>query len=264
MPFESNPSQAAEPTVTDPQPVANAEPVQQQPTASETTAPPPCTPSDSPVPVPDSDSASPQPEPVPPVGEESVLNDEILVHNAPLLFKTLPVTQYLVLTKLWHGYSISEAASVCHISRVTIYRWFRHDPRFAAAYNQTIEFQQKEANVRMVGMLTEAMDSVNKRVKHGDMKASMFVINHAMKVPRGSLSPKKVAKRMRRRDQRLQEYLNLPENDGKPSGQVPKITSTINEPPAPAALPSVVKGKPVEEKGETAFSTPEVPEAGTA
>jgi hypothetical protein len=55
--------------------------------------------------------------------------------------------------------------------------------------------------------------------------------------------PRKIAKHIRRRDQRLEEYLNSPDDDGQSSGQVPTITSTINEPPAPPALPPVEEEK---------------------
>jgi hypothetical protein len=88
----------------------------------------------------------------------------------------------------------------------------------------------------MAGMLSKSMDNLNDQVNHGNMKASMFVNTNATIIPRGSVSPRKIAKRIRRRDQRLKEFLNSPNDDSEPSAQPPLITSTINEPPAPAAF----------------------------
>jgi len=64
----------------------------------------------------------------------------------------------------------------------------------------------------------------------------MFVINHATKIPGGSLSSRKIAKRIRRRDQRLEAYVNSPHDGTQPPAQTPKITSTIAESPAGDAL----------------------------
>ena len=71
--------------------------------------------------------------------------------------------------------------------------------------------------------------------------------------------PKKVAKRMRRRDQRLKDYLNSPDDDGKSSAQIPKITSKINEPPPQAALPPVENDPNAQQKGGKPHA-PEAPE----
>jgi hypothetical protein len=229
-----------------------------------------------------SPSALPPKEPIPPIGEENVPADEMCIHDAPLLFKSLPITQQRVLIELWGGRSMRQAAHICGINRMTINRWMRHDARFIAAHNQTIEFQQKEASIRMAGMLSKSMDNLDEELEHGDMKATMFVINKVMQIPRGSQSPRKIAKRIRRRDQRLQEFLNSPEDESLISPDhlldcstplapaAPTIISTIANPaepppselhslPSPALPPAETRQEP-EEKGETPIHAPEAPE----
>jgi hypothetical protein len=78
----------------------------------------------------------------------------------------------------------------------------------------------------------------------------------------------------RRRDQRLEEFLNSPDDDGQSPAQTPTITSTIANPTAPhpnftspftlhslpsPALPPVVETKPEQQKGESPHA-PEAPE----
>jgi hypothetical protein len=63
---------------------------------------------------------------------------------------------------------------------------------------QTIEFNQKEAAIRMTGMLAKSMDNLNNEVNHGNMKASMFVINiFRLRQRPPSTSPKKEITRLR-------------------------------------------------------------------
>jgi hypothetical protein len=187
--------------------------------------------------------------------------------NSPILLRTLPITQYRVLIELWAGRSIRHAAEICDIHRVTVHRWMREDARFIAALNQAQESNLQEVTARMSGLAAKSMDKLSNAVDHGDVNAAKFVINHVTKTRPGPHSPRVIAKRIRRRHQRIQEYLNSPDDGGQPSAQTPKITSTIGAAPSPVPLitcsPAPAPAQE-EEKGENALPTPEAPESGTA
>jgi hypothetical protein len=121
----------------------------------------------------------------------------------------------------------------------------------------------------MTGLADKSMDNLADQVRHGDKATSMFVVRQISKLRPGPISPRKIAKQIRRRDQRLEAYLNSPDDDGKSPAQPPVITSSINPPPA-AASPSPVPliacspdlaPAQAEEKGGTPHS-PEAPGTG--
>ena len=105
--------------------------------------------------------ASPTPESSPPVVRDpglppqprtrvdhpDVNMDPYEITHAPLLLKSMPVTQLAVLMRLWAGESVSSAASSRGLHPSTIYRWMHNDPKFIAAMNQSTETYLKEMNV---------------------------------------------------------------------------------------------------------------------
>jgi hypothetical protein len=110
--------------------------------------------------------------------------------------------------------------------------------------NQGCAIHRKETEARMCAMSDEAMDSMAKAIRHGDLNASKFVLNRVMKARPASLSPRVIAKRIARRNQREKDYLNSPDEPSVRSpdhllncspalaSASPRISSKIGKTPA--------------------------------
>jgi hypothetical protein len=150
-----------------------------------------------------------------------------------MVMKSLPPIQHHVIIAIWLGSSISEAARACGVDRSTIHRWMREDARFIAALNQTVESERQEFETRISSMAARGLDKLDKALYAGDLGAAKFCAGLMFKIPRRQQNPRVIAKRIRRRKQREQEYLATPDTPPK----APVITSSIPTPPPPAQLP---------------------------
>lgn len=157
------------------------------------------------------------------------------IDHAPLLLRSMPVSQLAILMRLWAGDSVVSIARSRNLHPSTIYRWMHNDARFIAAMNQSAASYMKEINVRTAGVAARAMDGMSEAVDRHDLSACKFMISRMDKLAVGSMSPRVIARGIRRRDKRVKKFLDA---QGAPPSK-PVITSTIPKPP-PAQIPGAV------------------------
>jgi hypothetical protein len=88
----------------------------------------------------------------------------------------LSEAQERVLVELTMGKSISAAATAAGVHRVTVHRWLKNDPLFAAAYHGWQSETRSSAQARFLAMSDLAVDNICDALRKGDVRMSLMVV----------------------------------------------------------------------------------------
>ncbi len=81
--------------------------------------------------------------------------------------------QEKALAMLVAGKSVTDVAREIGVHRVTLHRWMKSNPSFAAAFNQWREQMQESAHSRLLMMAEKAADALEKTLEAGDGRLAM-------------------------------------------------------------------------------------------
>jgi len=96
--------------------------------------------------------------------------DESGMTPAEVAALPLQPQQRTAIMKLTSGCGHAEAASAAGVSRMTLYRWFRKDPNFQAAFNAWQHDVLASARAQLLASTNKAMATVLRAVDGGDAK----------------------------------------------------------------------------------------------
>ncbi|MDB5292008.1 MAG: hypothetical protein JWL69_3249 [Phycisphaerales bacterium] len=103
---------------------------------------------------------------------------------APVQFPGLSHEQELVIQELVGGQSDREAARRAGVSHMTIYRWRKQNPEFAAALNAWRAQAQESARDRVLGLAHLATQALQQALEKGDSRAALALLKSI-----GALNP---------------------------------------------------------------------------
>ena len=107
--------------------------------------------------------------------------------------------QQTAMEKMLSGDSLSAAASAAGVTRMTLYRWLNHDPRFQAAYNAWQQEALLGARTKLLALADSAVSTVAHEVQHNGRLALRVLESLGVLEPPvpGSTDPKEVEQRMK-------------------------------------------------------------------
>ncbi len=84
--------------------------------------------------------------------------------------------QRIAIEKMTSGDTLIDAADAAGVSRMTLYRWLKQDPRFAAAYNAWQQDVLATARGRLLALTDTAVTTVGNAMRSGDARAALVVL----------------------------------------------------------------------------------------
>ncbi len=84
--------------------------------------------------------------------------------------------QQMVMGWLRMGEGPAEAARLAGVARGSIYRWKDKEPLFRVFYNQWVTERREECEARMPAMLSKAMETLEKAMERGNVRAAEIVL----------------------------------------------------------------------------------------
>ncbi len=114
-----------------------------------------------------------------------------------LALTRLGVEQQTALESLLTGKSIAETARSAGVSRMTIWRWMKHDPAFRAAYNQWHDQLQESCRSRLHALTDKATDALEKALEAGDARTALQLLKGLGMIkerPAGPTDPEEIEK----------------------------------------------------------------------
>ena len=91
-------------------------------------------------------------------------------------FDDLPIDQQLALSALADGCTHTDSADRAGVTRVTLWRWIRSDPNFAAVYNAWKQELTDAARTKLLTAASNATDAVLKAIEAGDAKLALSLL----------------------------------------------------------------------------------------
>ena len=88
----------------------------------------------------------------------------------------MTTSQLKVIECLLVGRSITGAADEAGVSRSTIYRWFRDDSEFMAAYNMERRLQYETTSRRLVALSEGAVTCIEQAIQSGDIRTALSLL----------------------------------------------------------------------------------------
>ena len=91
-------------------------------------------------------------------------------------FDNLPIDQQIALSALAEGCNNTESAERAGVTRVTLWRWIRYDPAFAAVYNAWKQELSDAARTKLLTAAPSATSAVLKAVEAGDAQLALSLL----------------------------------------------------------------------------------------
>jgi hypothetical protein len=89
---------------------------------------------------------------------------------------TLSPAQVTALAELLAGRTITDAATVAGVDRVTVHRWLREDYAFQAAWNRDRRELRRAAYNRLERLAAKSAECLEKAIDGGDVKAALEIV----------------------------------------------------------------------------------------
>jgi len=118
--------------------------------------------------------------------------------DVPSYIPGLSPRQEKALATLLEGKSAVEAAVMAGVNRATIYRWQRHSPKFAAAFNLCRRQKRDEFAARMSAMQEKALAAVSELLDKKDFRVIKLVFSFLEKQRIGPGTPEGVVRHLAR------------------------------------------------------------------
>jgi hypothetical protein len=139
--------------------------------------------------------ATPTPQPA----DEPASAPEPAFTNAEAAAFSLSPAQRTAIQKMLAGHSLVASATAAGVTRITLYRWLKHDAKFQAAYNAWQQDLMSSARTRILAMTDTATTTVARAVQT-DARVALTVLKSMGILDRvtiGSTDPKEIARRQK-------------------------------------------------------------------
>jgi len=90
--------------------------------------------------------------------------------------ESLPPDKQLAFSALFQGNNFTAAATQAGIGRVTLWRWLKFDPEFAALYEAWKQQLREAAHAGLLKTADAAVAAVNQAVAKGDAKIALALL----------------------------------------------------------------------------------------
>lgn len=124
---------------------------------------------------------APAPDAVSHVDVEPVLPEALAGQDPPPeafaeWAQTLDAAQHRVLWLLTHGQSITSAAKLGGVTRMTVHRWLKSDAKFQAAYHAWRQVLLESAQTSLMATLDQAVQTIRKAIADGNVAAALKLV----------------------------------------------------------------------------------------
>ena len=123
-----------------------------------------------------------------------VESEEAALSPAELIALALLPEQRTAIEKMLSGHTLVASATAAGVTRMTLYRWLHHDPKFQAAYNAWQLDAITGAQTKLLAMTNTAVNTVGQAIRT-DAKVAITLLKSvgALDRPRpGSTDPEEV------------------------------------------------------------------------